>query len=243
MEVIVVEPERFGDAALEAVFRATADIASPVVGLATGKTPVPLYAALRARAGAEWVARVRPFAIDEYGGRRDHPCANRAYFALHWGAIPGAAAVEQFDPDAPDRAVECNRLATALEAAGGLDLVVLGIGTNGHLAFNEPGSGPGTSARAVRLTEASMAAARGCWGLETPDTGLTLGLAELLGARRAVLLATGPAKAAIVAEALEGPEGPHCPASYLQGHPATVVVLDTGAAALLRRGGGATRRD
>ena len=241
MEVIVVEPERFGEAALEAVLRATAGIRAPIVGLATGNTPVPLYAALRAMRGGEWVARVRPFAIDEYGGRRDHACANRAYFARHWETIPGAAPVEQFDPDAPDRDAECARVAAALRAAGGMDLVVLGIGTNGHLAFNEPGADRDTTAREVRLAEASMAAARGCWGAETPETGLTLGLAEILGARQALLLASGGGKAAIIAEALQGPVGPHCPASYLQGHPAAVVVLDTGAAALLRRGAIATR--
>ncbi|MBI5947384.1 MAG: 6-phosphogluconolactonase [Chloroflexi bacterium] len=233
----------FGEAALEHLLRATGGVARPVVGLATGNTPVGLYAALRARGDAAWIARVRPFAIDEYGGRGDHPCANRAYFASHWEAIPGAAAVEQFDPDAPDRAAECGRLAAALRAAGGLDLVVLGIGRNGHLAFNEPGSEAGSMAREVRLTEASMDAARGCWGDETPETGLTLGLAEILGARTALLLANGAAKAGIVARALEGASGPGCPASYLQRHPRAVVVLDTDAAALLRRGAGAIRRD
>lgn len=203
---------------------------NPVVGLATGDTPGPMYAAL-SRVG---LPALRAFAIDEYGGPRVHPCNNRAYFERHWRLIPGAGDVEQFDPEVADRRAECERFAGALAAAGGLDLVVLGIGMNGHLGFNEPGSKPHEGARLVSLHETTRQAAARCWGDHAPRTGLTLGLSEILSARAVLLLATGERKAAVVARALEGEVGPEVPASHLQEQPRLTVVVDEAAAALLR---------
>ncbi len=107
---------------------------------------------------------------------------------------------------------------------------MLGIGPNGHLAFNEPGSARDSTARVVTLHPESRASAAACWGDETPTLGLTLGLVELLAAPSVLLLADGAAKAGIVARALRGPISPDCPASFLQEHPNVTVILDEAAA-------------
>ncbi|MGI8925660.1 MAG: 6-phosphogluconolactonase [Tepidiformaceae bacterium] len=238
LEVRVCEPGGFGDAAADALLEAASGVRAPVVGLATGNTPLALYDALarRVQQGEAAVSAWRPFAIDEYGGARGHPCSNRSYFARHWDSIPGARPVLQFEPQAADPAAEAARFRAALAAAGGLDVVLLGIGRNGHFAFNEPGSARDSVTRLADLAPETRAAASACWGELTPRSGYTLGLGEILAARRVVLLADGHAKAAIVARALAGPIGPECPASFLREHPAAVVVLDVAAAAGLRSG-------
>ncbi len=232
-DVRVVSRDHFGTASLTAFLELMAPFASPVVGLATGNTPGPFYASLHREVGhgRASLADPRPFAIDEYVGRADHPCSNREFFARHWDTIPGAPAVHQFEVTATDLAAEAVRFAALLEAAGGLDVVVLGIGLNGHLAFNEPGSASDSVSRLTALTETTRESARPCWGDATPTHGLTLGLAEILEARRALLLVNGAAKAAVLHRALAGPVSSECPASFLQEHPALTVVADDAAAA------------
>lgn len=237
MNIIVARPELFGLEACRLFLMLAGAFRAPVVGLPTGKTPVPLYETLRERSrlGEISLARfVAPFAIDEYGvGDALHPCANRAFFARYWEAIPNVRPVRQFDPSAAGAAEEARRFAGELDAAGGLDLAVLGIGMNGHLAFNEPGSERTSKARVVELAAESREAAAGCFGDEAPAWGLTLGLKELLGAKRVLLLANGAAKAPIVARALDADVGPECPASFLQEHGDVTVLLDSEAGALL----------
>ena len=233
MDIRIVKAGEFGDASCRALLECMAGYASPVVGLATGKTPTALYETLREAVveGRASVAEVRPFAIDEYGGPRDHPCANRAFFARYWDVIPGAAPVEQFNPEARGSG-ELRRFRGALAAAGGLDVVVLGIGLNGHLAFNEPLTSPFVAAHVAVLAQQTLDAALPCWGKDVPQWGMTIWLAEILGSGRALLLANGTAKAAIVARALRGDVDAECPASFLRGHGALTVVLDEAAGAL-----------
>ena len=229
----VVPAAAFGAGALEAFLAAIEGKTAPRAGLATGNTPVALYRAAQAAvaSGSVSLGHVRPFAIDEYVCAPDHFCANRAFFARYWQSIPGAAPVAQFDPAAPDLDAEAVRFAACLRADAHLDLAVLGIGLNGHVAFNEPGSTASSSARLVQLTEETRRSAAACFGPAPPAQGLTLGLHELLGARVVLLLANGRAKASIVARALQGPVGKDCPASFIQDHPRAVVVLDESAAA------------
>ena len=236
-ELRVVRAEDFGQACLRALMEAVAGVDSPVVGLPTGKTPVPLFEALNpaVESGDADVSKWRPFAIDEYGGQREHPCSNRAFFRRSWAVIPGAPKVEQFDPEAPDSGTECARVASALERAGGLTVSLLGVGMNGHLAFNEPGSRLESSVRRMELHGPSRESARPCFGNATPAWGLTLGLRELLGARRMVVIASGMAKAEVVARALEGEASTACPASLARGE-RVVWVVDVAAASLLGRG-------
>lgn len=230
--VDVVPAARFARASLDGLMALAARYEHPVVGLPTGRTPVGLYGELaRLAAGGHADVRTwRPFAIDEYVGTRNHPCSNRAFFVRHWNPISGAAAVQQFDPEAVEPEAEASRFTGWLAKAGGLDIAVLGIGMNGHVAFNEPGSVRDSTARVVALHSESRASAAACWGDETPTRGLTLGLAELLAAPSVLLLADGAPKAGIVARALLGPISPDCPASFLQEHPDVTVILDEAAA-------------
>jgi glucosamine-6-phosphate deaminase len=140
---------------------------------------------------------------------------------------PGAA-----DPDEHIRA-----FADAIGRAGGLDLCVLGIGVNGHIAFNEPGSGADSRARAVDLAPASRQAHAASFGslARVPARGMTLGVADLLAARSILMMAQGAGKAAILREAIEGPMTSAVPASWLQAHGDVKWLLDEAAAAALRR--------
>lgn len=228
----VVPAAGFARASLGALMALSAGSARPAVGLPTGQTPIGLFRELAraAEAGAIDIGAWRPFAIDEYVGERDHRCSNRAFFARYWDVIRGAPPVEQFNPQAADLEAECTRFAGLLAQGGGLDIAVVGIGMNGHLAFNEPGSTRASRARGVALHPESRASAAACWGEETPTHGLTLGLAELLAAPGILLLANGAAKAGIVARALRGTVSADCPASFLQEHPGVTVVLDEAAA-------------
>jgi glucosamine-6-phosphate deaminase len=126
-------------------------------------------------------------------------------------------------------------MSTALERAGRLDIALLGIGTNGHLAFNEPGSALDSTVRRVELHEASRVSGALCWAEESPAWGLTLGLRELLAAPAVIVMANGTAKASIVADATDGPETADCPASFVRRAQRAVWVLDEAAASLLRR--------
>lgn len=129
---------------------------------------------------------------------------------------------------ASDWIAEAARYETAIQNAGGIGLQLLGIGRNGHIGFNEPGSPIESETRVVSLTAATRLANRGSFpaGQEVPHQAITMGIATILRARRIVLLATGRAKAEAVAAAWGGPRRPDCPASALQGHPATCFVCD-----------------
>jgi glucosamine-6-phosphate deaminase len=231
-EIRVVSGGDFGAACLQALLEAVGDEAAPVVGLPTGNSPIPLYEELRAavESGRLDLSRWRPIAIDEYGGPRDHPCSNRAFFARYWDTIPGAAAVEQFDPGGPDSNTECVRMRAAVGAAGGLTVALLGVGLNGHLAFNEPGSARDSSVRRVDLHEGSRTSAQACWGNDPPRWGLTLGLRELLGASKVIVIANGARKAEVMRLVLQGPISTDYPGSLAREHPRAVFVLDEAAA-------------
>ncbi|MGE0599466.1 MAG: 6-phosphogluconolactonase [Dehalococcoidia bacterium] len=236
-DIRIVPAADFGGACLEALQEAGARSRSITVGLPTGSTPIALYAEMAsvAAAGNLDISGWRPFAIDEYGGARLHPCSNRRFFERHWESISGAPEVEQFDPEAPDLEAEARRMREAIDAAGGLDIALLGIGLNGHVAFNEPGSAAGSTVRRVDLSEASRESARACWGDETPAWGLTLGLRELFSAETVIIMAHGAAKADIVARAIDGPETVHVPASLSRRSARAIWVLDEAAASRLKR--------
>ncbi len=238
MRIVVVEsPDTLAVSAadvLAAVVRARPDA---VIGLPSGETPVGLYREIerRVRAGALDLSRITVFAVDEfYGVPAGAPGTNAEYFAARLTAPVRALHIPR--SDAPDVEAEAARFAGLLRELGPLDLVTLGIGTNGHIAFNEPGSSFDSRTRPVVLTEETRQAhAEGFGGLDrVPRTGITIGIADILEARRALLLASGAAKAGILARALRGPETPDVPASALRRHPDLTVIADREAAAALR---------
>jgi glucosamine-6-phosphate deaminase len=205
------------------------------VCLPTGDTPSPLYEELVARDLRKDVsfAQATVVLLDEWA---DLPpgdparCDVRLRRALLDRLAPPPRSV-LIDVDGSDDAAA----ARAHDAAArGLDLAVVGLGMNGHVGFNEPGSRPDDPTRLVRLARSSREAATARYGASTmPTGGITVGLARLLEAREAWLLVTGARKADILRRALRDPEGPDCPASYLRRHPRLTVFADEAAAAQL----------
>jgi glucosamine-6-phosphate deaminase len=177
------------------------------------------------------------FALDEYVGvPPDEPrnCASllRRCVQQAWGIPPAQFhTVSSLEADALASSREHER---KIGQAGGLDVIILGLGQNGHLGFNEPGSAEDSSGRLLDLEKISIEANRKWYGGDyAPAKGVTVGLKTILAARHVLLLAYGSHKAAAVKAMVEGPRGPHCPASLLQGHPDTRVFLDGAAAASL----------
>jgi glucosamine-6-phosphate deaminase len=209
-----------------------------VLGLPTGRTPVELYAELIRlhRRGRADFRRATSFNLDEFTGlRADDPRSFHAFMRAHLfdhvNVTP--ARVHILDGAARDRRRETRRFDRALARAGGLDVCIVGIGRNGHVAFNEPAKGLKLATHVSRLapsTRRDNAAAFGGRTRDVPRQALTVGMGAILGARGVILLATGASKAAIVRRALLGPATPRVPASLLQWHPNVLVVLDREAA-------------
>jgi glucosamine-6-phosphate deaminase len=205
--------------------------------LPTGHTPLGVYAALRAHAvdGSLPAERATLFQLDEYLGLE--PDDERSYQAYLRRELSGIrfAAVHGLDGAAPDPGAECARHQRLLDEAP-IDLVVLGLGRDGHVAFDEPGSATSEGVRRVRLHPTTRAdAAADFGGLEhVPEEALTVGLRTLLSARELIMLVSGEAKAAALHAMLEGEQSPASPASLLRDHPRLTVICDVSAAARLR---------
>jgi glucosamine-6-phosphate deaminase len=209
-----------------------------VLGLATGGTMEPVYARLRAAAGAVSFSEIRSFNLDEYVGlAADHPQSYHHYMRRqlfdHVDADPANLRLPA--GDAGSASAEAARYDAAIRAAGGIDLQLLGLGANGHIGFNEPGSSLGSRTRVKTLTQKTRDDNRRFFGPEeaVPRWAITMGIGTIMEAREIVLLATGAAKAAAVKAMIEGPVSAFCPASVLQFHPRATMVLDAASAARL----------
>ena len=208
-----------------------------VLGLPTGRTPLGLYRELRERSGGNLIpwSEVRTFNLDEFAGLgAADPHSYRAYMQAelfdhvdirpeHIGFLNGAAA------DLPE---ECRRYEAAIDAAGGIDLQILGIGANGHIGFNEPCPGLCASTHVAELEQGTREANAGRFGGDwraVPHRALSMGIATILGAREIVLMATGAEKAGAVRGMIEGLITTQLPASLLQVHPRVTVMVDEAA--------------
>jgi glucosamine-6-phosphate deaminase len=209
-----------------------------VLGLPTGRTPLALYAELARLTRAEDVdwSDVRTFNLDEFVGLGPTmPGSYRTFMegrlfrhvnirADHIGFLDGTAA---------DLEAECERYERAIQAAGGMDVLVLGIGANGHIGFNEPDEALASRTHRVRLDEPTRAA-NALWFegdvSRVPREALTMGIGTILQARSIVLIATGDAKSEAVRAMLSGGVTTRVPASFLQLHPQVNVLLDESAA-------------
>lgn len=209
-----------------------------LLGLPTGNTPIRAYAELERRvaAGEADFSHTTIYAVDEFAGvTRATPGTNSLFYRQHLNI--GQRALHCPNPSAHDADEHIRAFADAIRRAGGLDLCMLGIGINGHAAFNEPGSSRDSRARVVDLTPASREAHAATFGslAAVPERGMTLGVADLLEARAILVLAAGSRKAAIVRLAIEGPQTADVPASWLQPHADVTWLLDEAAATGLRR--------
>lgn len=219
-------------------------VANPaaVLGLPTGRTPLGFYRELRERSGGDRIdwSRVRTFNLDEFvGPEKTHPGSYHAYMCRelveHVSIDP--ANVHIPDGRAADLKAECRRYEAAIAAAGGIDLQILGIGTNGHIGFNEPAAGLCAHTHVADLEQKSRESNAQLFGGDwraVPERAISMGMATILGARSVVLIATGQKKADAVFGLVEGLITPALPASFLQLHPRVTVMLDEPAAIRLR---------
>jgi len=238
---VVADLQELGRAAARQLARFLLKKPNAVMALPTGRTPEPLYAELVRlhRAGLLDFSQVHIFQLDELYGlpsAQAHLKSFRAHLTQHLITHVNVSP-ERFyplpsQPNDPDEV--CATYERQIEALGGLDLVVLGIGNNGHIAFNEPGTPFHQDTHLTELTLETQEALRETFALEPPPShALTMGLRTIMRARHLLLLAAGEGKAAIVTRALQGPISPKVPASVLQLHPSLHVILDASAAAQL----------
>ena len=212
-----------------------------VLGLATGATMEPVYAALCAahRSGRVSFRQVTSFNLDEYIGLpSDHPGSYRSTMNDLLFDQSDFEPSRTFLPDgmASDPERESAAYEDKIRQAGGIDLQILGIGRNGHIGFNEPGSGFDSRTRPVDLHVSTLNAnARYFDGANVPQTAITMGLGTIMDAREIGLLATGPGKVEALDRALNEAPSPSCPASVLQRHKNVSYLTDTSAARLLKR--------
>lgn len=212
---------------------------SAVLGLATGASPVNTYKELIARynAGRLSFAGVTTFNLDEYC---DLPQNDKnSYYTFMKENLFDSVDVKPENihienGNAADFDAEAAAYDRAIEAAGGIDLQLLGIGTNGHIGFNEPADAFTDGTFRIRLTESTIKAnSRYFTDSKMPEYALTMGIASIMHAKKILLIATGGAKAEAIFNTVKGPISPRCPASVLRLHRDAVLLLDTAAAALL----------
>ncbi|MEX3103213.1 MULTISPECIES: glucosamine-6-phosphate deaminase [unclassified Streptomyces] len=243
MEVVIVpDAAAGGELVAEAIARLVARKPNALLGVATGSTPLPVYQALaaRVRSGGADVSAVRIAQLDEYVGLpAEHPESYRSVLRREVLAPLGIPMSAFLGPDgaADDIQAACETYDRALAAAGGVDLQLLGIGTDGHIGFNEPCSSLSSRTRIKTLTQQTRVDNARFFDddiAQVPHHVITQGIGTILEARHLVLLATGEGKADAVAATVEGPVAAVCPASALQLHPHATVVADEAAASKLK---------
>jgi len=205
-----------------------------VLGLATGGTPVGLYARLVAmyRDGALDFSRVVTFNLDEY-----YPLAKSNDQSYDWFMRDNLFSHVNIKPEnihipngeAADPHAECAAYDAAIEAAGGIDIQLLGIGVNGHLGFNEPGDELIAGTHLTSLTQSTIDVNARFFGGDTskvPTQALTMGIGSIMAAKKIVLLACGVSKAPIIKELFNGKLTANNPSSLLALHPDCTIIMD-----------------
>lgn len=240
MKVITMQSkEEIGRAAGSLFVQTVQNKPNAVLGLATGATPVPTYNYLAevCRAGEVSFKDVVTFNLDEYCDLpKQHK--NSYYTFMNENLFSridiDLCNVHFLDGNAPDAEAESRRYAAEIEAAGGIDIQFLGIGRNGHIAFNEPSDKFTNNAFKVQLTESTIEANSIYFDdVPMPRFAMTMGIGSIMRAKKIVLVATGKAKAKAVRAMICGDIDPQCPASILQAHPDCTIFLDADAASLL----------
>lgn len=232
---VFASPQAAAEAAAAHIAAAVRDHPATVLGLATGKTFVPVYAALvklAAETGLSF-AGASSFNLDEYVGLpAGHPASFRRYMEENFFRYVDLPAERALLPEAgDDAAAACLAYEEAIAARGGIDVQLLGIGRNGHIGFNEPGSAFDGRTQVAELTPSTIAANTSDFppGEVPPPLAITMGIGTILQAREIVLVATGAGKAEALARSfLETPDV-DCPGSALQGHDHVTVFCDEAA--------------
>lgn len=237
MKVIINSAENIAAMAAQQYVSLLKRKPNAILGGATGSTPLGLYAELVRlnKAGEISFKEASSFNLDEYVGLDGAHDQSYRYFMDHnlfdhididksRTRVPSG--IDISDPAAYDKEIQ---------AAGGVDLQLLGIGNNGHIGFNEPGTPFGSLTHIVELTESTREANKRFFASidEVPTHAVTMGIKTVMQARSIILMAIGPAKAPIMKEMLQGPVTEKVPASVLQLHPDVTVYMDYEAAKLL----------
>lgn len=241
MEIVICKTkEEASRRAADMVAALLAKKPDAVLGLATGATPVEMYKALIADVAAGKISfkSVRTWNLDEYYGLSpEHEQSYRHFMDANlFGHVDvDRANTHVLDGLAEDWRREVSDYEAAIAAAGGIDLQVLGIGSDGHIAFNEPGSSLASRTRLVSLTPQTIADNARFFekSADVPRQALSMGVGSIMEARRVVLLAFGAGKAAAVKGAVEGGVSQFCTASALQMHPDCWFFCDEAAASAL----------
>ena len=239
MEVRVFRTDaEIGKTAADIICGCVRENPSCVLGLATGASPLPTYAAMISEyeAGRVSFKDVKTFNLDEYCDLpRDHKNSYYSFMVenLFSKTDIDMANVGFLDGNAPEKE-ESERYAAAIRAAGGIDIQILGIGRNGHIAFNEPSDEFTDEAWKVKLTDSTIEANSIYFDdIPMPRYAMTMGIGSIMRAKKIILIATGTSKAQAVKDMINGEITPRCPASVLQRHADALILLDEAAAALL----------
>ncbi len=242
MEVVITpDAEAAADVVAGVIAGVLVAAPAPVIGLATGSSPLAAYRRLIDACARRELSFAHASAVllDEYVGLPiDHPEAYRAFIRREFVDHVDLPPERLFGPevDADDLPAACRRYDQLISHLGGVDVQLLGIGSDGQVGFNEPGSSLASRTRIKTLTHATRSDnARFFEDREqaVPRHVVTQGLGTILEARHLLLVACGSGKAAPIARAVEGPLTAMCPASVLQLHPHATVVIDEPAAARL----------
>jgi glucosamine-6-phosphate deaminase len=239
MKIFVDTPEKTAEAVAKKYVALLAEKPNAVLGFATGSTPLGLYAELAKLCAEKKISfkGVSSFNLDEYlglDGTHDQSYRyfmNKNLFEKIDIDISRTRVPSGIDTD-PEKAAQYDK---DIEAAGGIDLQLLGLGNNGHIGFNEPGTPFGSVTHIVELTDSTRQANKRFFSSidEVPTHSVTMGIKTVMNARGIILMALGKGKADIVRKFIQGEVTPEVPASVLQLHPNVEVYLDFDAASLL----------
>lgn len=240
LDVQVVSSAGFGAAAADLVQQCLERKPAAVIGFPTGNTPLPLYRELlrRQKQGQIDLSQLRPVMLDDYlGASANDPISFHNWLRREFFDPAGIPASQIWRiPTGPEGIGQaCRRYEEGLAERGGVDLQLLGLGLNGHIGFNEPGSPAESRTRVVRLTPTTTAANAVYWNdpAKVPAFGVTMGIGTILEARSIGLLVSGSSKAAILRATLLGPITTEVPASFLRRMKQVHVIADEAAASQL----------
>ena len=210
-----------------------------VLGFATGSSPVETYKRIieAYENGEVSLKSITTFNLDEYCGL-EHENENSYYYFMKDNLF-GKTDVDYdkvhfLSGTTGDIDKECQAYRDDIEKAGGIDIQLLGVGTNGHIGFNEPSESFTDGPFKVKLAESTIKAnSRFFENGKVPEYALTMGIGDIMKAKKILLIATGSSKVNAVKQMVEGEVTPHCPATILQNHPDTTIFIDSESAALL----------
>ncbi len=242
MKVIILDnPVQISESAADIIIKQINNKHGSVLGFATGASPVETYKRIieAYEKGEVSLRYITTFNLDEYVGL-DRENVN-SYFYFMKENLFGKTDVDfdrvNFLSGTADNAeAECARYSEKIKASGGIDIQLLGIGTNGHIGFNEPGDKFADGPFAVKLTQSTIDSNKKYFeavGDTMPEYALTMGIGDIMRSRRIILIATGESKAKAVKALVEGEVSPECPASILKLHGDVTVFLDKASASLL----------